>query len=213
MTARTDRGELARPVRRPDGAVVLEGRIARTGPLSYGTTVERRDERGLAEVARTAIGRPVTLSHPAGLVRDGVKAHVVGRIESTRIEADHVIATMRIDDPTAIAGAEELSIGYSAEVDGDGFQRQIVVDHVALVPVGRCGPSCRVQVDSATCKCGGTCVPCRGDDYQRRLAARRAEIEARIDAVVAGRDTSTARARFIEQERNQWMHPEESTNE
>ena len=200
---RVDRGELARPIRPSNGALTVEGRIARTGPLAYGAGVENRDERGLAEIARTAIGRPVTLGHPTGLTREGAKAAVVGRIESTRIEAGHVVATMRIDDPTAIAGAEELSIGYSTELDAAGYQRQIEVDHVALVPVGRCGPSCRVRVDA--CKCGGTCAGQR-DDYAARHAAAKERARQRLEEQAAARRADTARARFIQTERNQWRN-------
>ena len=98
-------GELSRPERRPSGSTVYEGRIARSGPMVYdGDVIENRDAEGLREIERTAAGRPVTLGHPAGLVRHGTTAQVIGAIESTRVEAGHVIAAIRDTLGAGVAG-------------------------------------------------------------------------------------------------------------
>ncbi len=207
-----DRGELARPVRRANGSVVFEGRIARVGPMAYGDQVEDRDLEGLRQIERTAPGKPVTLDHPSGMVRDGAPARVIGAIEAARIELGHVVATIRIDDPRALrqveGGLVELSIGYEAEIDAKGYQRDIVVDHLAVVSTARCGPSCRLRADQdggdvmrvyrteSECSCG----PGRADGAldealdeeasERRYRRRRAVEHARtmgLDPDEAGR--------------------------
>jgi hypothetical protein len=77
------------------------------------------------------------------------------------IEDDLMVADLMITDQTAIKavqddGIEEVSLGYEADYEqvspGRGVQRNIVVNHVALVERGRCGPRCAIGDKAMTQK-------------------------------------------------------------
>ncbi len=149
---KTDRGGLAAPV----SAKIFEGRVARThspeDPLVYGPDDhECRDQAELERIVAQLVGIPVTLLHPNGLIRDGVEARVVGTIVGGRIDVDTAVAQMLITDDEALAaiesGVHELSMGYSCTLDDTRYQRNIALDHVAVVPRGRCGKNCALRAD------------------------------------------------------------------
>lgn len=82
-------------------------------------------------------------------------------------QSDLLLADLVITDQALIEaildGKREISLGYDAEyvklAPGRGEQRNILINHIALVEKGRCGPRCaigdrRSVQDSATTDCG-----------------------------------------------------------
>lgn len=150
MVFHEDRAELAAPV----AATVYEGRVAsvhtKSDPLVYKWGNEYRSADLLPLIAAQLPGKPVTLLHPADHYNHGGNAKSVGTIASARVDGDHVIASIVITDEVALrtiqSGVHDLSLGYDARCDEAGFQIEITVDHLALVPVGRC-TSCELRAD------------------------------------------------------------------
>jgi hypothetical protein len=153
-----DSAELASP----EGAV-YEGRIARlhgpSNPLRYPSKAGRparaelRDASELKKLAARAVGKPIIVLHPRNgkHLRAGGQALVVGHVGETRVDGDHAIAKLVFTHPEGpramVRGVRELSLGYDADLDEDGFQRNTDVDHLALVPRARCGATCEVRTD------------------------------------------------------------------
>ncbi|WP_303678305.1 DUF2213 domain-containing protein [Ralstonia mannitolilytica] len=157
----------------PEGFLLCEEvPVARTGEMIYGpgeVPVEPGPD-GLIRISRTpdevfrpetlasCIGKPVTLDHPEDFVTPANfaalgKGSMLNLRRGTGIEDDLLIADLLITDQTAIDaiqddGIEEVSLGYEADYEqvspGRGVQRNIVVNHVALVERGRCGPRCAI---------------------------------------------------------------------
>lgn len=165
-------GELAAPV----AARVYEGRAARVhgpdDPLEYPDRrpPQNRQYRDAAELRRIndqlQRHKPFTLIHPPDLISVLVakgqddQADIVGEVIGAHIDGDHVVVRILVTDPRAWEaiddGMHELSLGYTSRQDARGYQRQIEVDHLALVPRARCGPSCALRVDCAgetACSC------------------------------------------------------------
>lgn len=136
-------------------ALLYEGWVARTHapdfPLVYASGNEYRDREELnnilSQVQRLSLA--TTLLHPNTLIKFGGEARVVGAIVGGRIdersedlEVPHVVAQFVIWDAEASAaiadGMIELSLGYQAKLDENGYQRNIILDHLAIVPAGRC---------------------------------------------------------------------------
>lgn len=152
---------------------IFEGRVARIhkpgDALKYPWGEEHRDAAELAEVVRQLPGTKVTLSHPSGLLSDGVPARVIGKVISARVDGDYAVATMEIADPAAVQvikdGIQQLSLGYTCNKDSAGYQRQTRVDHLAVVPAARCGASCSLRADCADGACGcSSCSVANADD-------------------------------------------------
>ena len=105
-------------------------------------------------------GKPVILTHEAGMVdSDNVQQEQIGTIlsEGTQ-DGDNVRAQIIIHDARKLDyGLRELSLGYSLdleEVPGewqgqpyDAIQRNIRVNHLALVEKARAGDSARLNID------------------------------------------------------------------
>lgn len=157
----------------PEGFLLCEEvPVARTGEMLYGpgeVPVEPGPD-GLIRISRTpdevfrpetlasCIGKPVTLDHPDDFVTPANfaalgKGSMLNLRRGTGIEDDLLIADLLITDQAAIDaiqndGIEEVSLGYEADYEqvspGRGVQRNIVVNHVALVERGRCGPRCAI---------------------------------------------------------------------
>ncbi|MEC4682370.1 MAG: DUF2213 domain-containing protein [Nitrospirota bacterium] len=142
--------------------------IARTGVMIYGdgeVPVETGSE-GVVYVTRTPDevfkpeamasfeGKPVTSLHPSALVTPETwRDHVVGTVNNVRKVDNLLVADLLIADRDAIKavqdGLREVSCGYDASYEqtrpGYAVQRDIVGNHVALVPKGRCGPTCAIS--------------------------------------------------------------------
>ena len=105
-------------------------------------------------------GKPVILTHEAGMIdSDTVQQEQIGTIlsEGTQ-DGDNVRAQIIIHDARKLDyGLRELSLGYSLdleEVPGewqgqpyDAIQRNIRVNHLALVEKARAGDSARLNID------------------------------------------------------------------
>lgn len=157
----------------PEGFLLCEEvPVARTGEMLYGpgeVPVEPGPD-GLIRISRTpdevfrpetlasCIGKPVTLDHPDDFVTPANfaalgKGAMLNLRRGAGIEDDLLIADLLVTDQGAIEaiqqdGIEEVSLGYEADYEqvspGRGVQRNIVVNHVALVERGRCGPRCAI---------------------------------------------------------------------
>lgn len=142
--------------------------IARTGVMVYGEGevpvepgsdgviyVTRPEEEVFSPTAMASFeGKPVTNTHPSELVTpDTWRDHAVGTVMNVRRDENRLLADLLITDGDSIKdvrnGLREVSCGYDAsyeqEKPGYAIQRDIVGNHVALVPKGRCGPSCAIS--------------------------------------------------------------------
>lgn len=149
---------LPAPIKTPGGATVYPARIARThdekSPLRYRWGDEYRDADELKRIADQAPGLPVIVYHPDEdrPVAETSKI-IVGHVLSARVDGDHVVvefAVTHADGTAAIGrGVRELSLGYTSRLDDRGYQRDIKLDHLALVDRARCGPTCSLRADCA----------------------------------------------------------------
>lgn len=158
----------------PEGFLICHDvPVASIGELIYGrgeVPLQTGDD-GFIRVTRTADdlfsditlssceGKPVTFKHPPGLkvTADNyatvMRGHMSNARRGTGSDDDVILADLTIFDRTTIDAitsgqAEEVSIGYEAsytqDAPGRGRQTKIVVNHVAVVPKGRCGPRCAI---------------------------------------------------------------------
>lgn len=162
---------------RPDGFLMcMDVPLARIGEQIYGpyeTPIQPRhgdeyvriqrdpDEVFRAETIASAVGVPVTITHPREMevTPDTYKELTVGHVLNPRRgsggDSDYLFGDLLIGDKGAIElierGLREVSCGYSCDYDeigdegsGVGRQRNIVINHLALVEKGRCGPGCAI---------------------------------------------------------------------
>lgn len=157
----------------PEGFLLCEDvPVARTGEMLYaaGEVPVEAGPDGLIRISRTpeevfrdetlasCAGKPVTLDHPDDFVTPATfsqlgKGVMLNIRRGEGIENDLILADLLITAQDAIAAVqeeeiEEVSLGYEADYEqvspGRGVQRNIVVNHVAIVPRGRCGPRCAI---------------------------------------------------------------------
>ena len=156
----------------PEGFLVCEGvPITRSGDLMYGPgetpvspgkgeTVISRTVEDIHDPITIASfeGKPVTINHPDNFVTPETwRALAVGIVQNVRPgeggEAEYLLADLLITDSEAIDAVKskrlrEVSCGYEAEYveesPGRGRQENIIGNHVALVPAGRCGSECAI---------------------------------------------------------------------
>ncbi len=134
------------------------------------------EEAGSAATLQSMIGKPVIVTHNGGMVdRDNAKNRIVGVMISARQDGQLTNSEMVIHDGDAITAAEkglytELSLGYRLTLEkrsgyyhpgrneiredaAEGFepfdyiQRNITVNHVALVRAARAGSVARLNLD------------------------------------------------------------------
>lgn len=157
----------------PEGFLLCEEvPVARTGEMLYGpgeVPVEPGPD-GLIRISRTpeevfraetmasCMGKDATLDHPDDFVQPSNYAALTQGVmlnprRGTGLADDLLVADLLIKHPDAIKAVqdehiEEVSLGYEADYiqvsPGRGEQRNIVVNHVALVERGRCGPRCAI---------------------------------------------------------------------
>lgn len=179
---RVDRGgTLAAPRRTPQGYLRVDSHPARCGVLEYtdasmpgGIRRELRlpEDVHSAESLASFADAPVTVDHPPEMLTPAnTRAHEVGNVAGqARADGERIAATLVIKDAKAIArvegGARELSVGYKLRVEDkpgvhplygryDAIQRDIVVNHVAIVDAGRAGSACSIRMDADTiCRFG-----------------------------------------------------------
>lgn len=105
-------------------------------------------------------GKPVILTHEAGMIdSDNVQQEQIGTILSDGTQdGDNVRAQIIIHDARKLDyGLRELSLGYSLDLEEapgewqgqpyDAIQRNIRVNHLALVEKARAGDSARLNID------------------------------------------------------------------
>ena len=175
----TDRAPVSGAHRTGSGYLAADARIARTGIQIYsGREVGRPDTREVrvlrpeSEVfshaaMASAAHRPVTLDHPADPVSAANwKRHSAGWTGDTVArDGDFLKIPMILADQATIdavqAGSREISCGYTCDLDWtagqttdgqqyDAVQKQIRINHVAIVPKGRAGSECRFGDSAGT---------------------------------------------------------------
>lgn len=106
-------------------------------------------------------GKPVIVTHDAGYVtKDNVTDEEIGTIlEPGYQDGDKVRAKIVIHDVDSMkeSGLKELSLGYNLDIDNtpgeyqgehyDAVQRNIRINHLALVAEARAGDSARLNID------------------------------------------------------------------
>lgn len=169
----TDAVTVAGTRRRDDGSLLADARIARTGIQTYlGSEVGKPDmamvrvyrpgtEVFSEDTLKSAAHRPVTNDHPAELVTaDNWKAHAVGQTgDEITGEGIFIRVPLMVSDGETIkaieAGKQELSAGYTCDLafeagttpSGeayDAIQKNIRINHVAIVQRGRAGSQVRI---------------------------------------------------------------------
>lgn len=114
-------------------------------------------------------GKPIIITHDAGLItKDNVHENGVGTILSEGYRSGNdVRAEIIIHDTDEMksAGLKELSLGYNLDLDEtpgewegqpyDAIQRNIVINHLALVLEARAGEQARLNIDSRDRKMKG----------------------------------------------------------
>lgn len=156
-----------------DGYAVAEVRAARTGIQQYAGSEVGRPDLAVVNVYRppesvfsadsmASYGfKPVTINHPAeGVTADSWKDLAVGVVGGDVVrDGGFVKVPLALMDAAAIRavqdGTREISMGYVCDLafedgvtpEGEAYQavqRDIRINHLALVPKGRAGPHCRV---------------------------------------------------------------------
>jgi len=162
-------GELPRARVTADGFLQVAGRVARTGIQEYrdGQGGIRKELR-LPEEVRKSLPtfplQPMTNLHPSEMVSpDNAQKYVVGAVGEAELKSDGwVTAPLSLWRADAIEAARngrvQLSVGYTCRLetqDGewqgqkyDAVQRDIVVNHVALVDAARAGDAARLRLDA-----------------------------------------------------------------
>ena len=199
----------------PQGFLKIPARFTRTGIFTYmnadGTqTREYRpaDEVFNAHSLSTYSNAPLTELHPQQTTSDaqvtpknfkGLSAGWVG--SEVKQDNDFVAGEVTVADSGAIdsvnAGRlKELSVGYRCQIEHtpgeingqkyDSIQRNIIVNHVALLPAGqgRAGPDCALRLDASDAFLNS--VHEMGDDVEAKTPEKNAtvaELTARIDAL------------------------------
>lgn len=156
----------------PEGYLLcLDVPVSRTGQMIYGpdetpvkadgedfVRINRTDDEVFRPDAMVSLnGKSVTDDHPDIDVspenwKELEKGVVMNPRRGKGAEDDLLFVDLLIKDPDTIQavrdGKREVSAGYDAEYfqtgPGEGEQRNILFNHVALVEKGRCGPRCAI---------------------------------------------------------------------
>ena len=173
QVSRFDYGQVTKSEMTDEGYLKVWCKAARVGTQRYtrgdGTqVVEYRpeDEVSNPESLASFGMKAVTLNHPKVLLDSKTtKLHQVGHAGShVRFSDGFVEVSLIVTDQAAIEAiqrgdAQEVSAGYRVDYDNtpgvtpdgqsyDGVQRNIRVNHIAIVPKGRAGSQVRLLLDS-----------------------------------------------------------------
>ena len=159
----------------PEGYLLCEGAtLSRTGMMIYKgdevpvtpgadglvTVVRYEEDVFKSEAVASANGKSVCNNHPAegqDITPENWRALEVGVIlhprRGTGEKHDCLVADLLIKDHEAIklieSGKVQLSCGYDADYEelrpGYAKQYDIIINHVAIVENGRCGPRCAIM--------------------------------------------------------------------
>lgn len=160
-----------------DGYLAASAKVSRTGIQQYHGSEIGRPDLGLVNVYRpessvfhkdsmaSFVGKPITDNHPNEIVNsENHSKYSRGQIgEEVARDGEAVRISLALMDQSlidkVIAGTRELSVGYRSELEwGDGvapdgtpyqaIQKNIFVDHVAVVKRGRAGHDFRIGDDA-----------------------------------------------------------------
>ncbi len=173
QVSRYDYGQVTKKEVTPEGYLKVMCKAARTGTQLYtrGDGTQVREYRPEDEVSKpeslASFGmKAVTLGHPrVQLDSENTKLYQIGHAGSqVRFFDGFVEVAVVITDADAIekinrGDAQEVSAGYRVDYDPtpgmtpdgqsyDGVQRNIFVNHIAIVPKGRAGSEVRLLLDS-----------------------------------------------------------------
>lgn len=129
-------------------------------PISDAPMIVERDPAELqkSETVSSALGKPLSVIHPKEFItpetwkRDS-SGTVLNVRPGTGKDADKLIADLLVQDAQAIEKVKnkelrQVSCGYNAKYmqddAGNWKQTDIKINHVALVPQGRCGAECAI---------------------------------------------------------------------
>jgi len=154
------------PIARTGDMIYAEGELIdeKTGkPVVTAKNGVIRIERDESELfsditVASCVAKPVTISHPKDWVNpDNYSELAKGTMINLRRgeggDNDLLIADLLVTERQAIDKiikdkVEEVSLGYDADYEeieaGRGRQRNIIVNHIALVEMGRCGSRCAI---------------------------------------------------------------------
>lgn len=220
---RFDIGMLRSPKVTPQGFLKVDGYASRTGVFLYQNPdgSERRELRLPEEVFDSGSlagfeGAPLTNDHPPDFVDSrNAKSYVVGTVLGKAVrDGSFVKVSAQVTDAAAIealrAGKTQLSVGYSAEIDNtpgehpeygryDGIQRNIMVNHLAIVDVGRAGPSAAVRMDAAAVR-DFSLDSQKAPSYPHEGATMKTveELQKALDAALADSAAQKSRADSLE---------------
>ena len=159
--------------RATDGALLADARVARTGIQVYAGYEVGMPDKALVRVYRSEgevfhkdslasyAHRPVTNGHPpVPVTADNWRQYATGNTtEDIARDGERVRVPLMVSDAATIAdiegGKRELSAGYTCDLDftagvtpqGEAFdalQRNIRINHIAIVPRGRAGADVRI---------------------------------------------------------------------
>lgn len=167
MEQRFDSIPLSETYFTPEGYLIDNPILTRVGIFEYHNpdgTIRRElrlpEEVFAAESLASYKGKPVILTHEAGLVDvDNVQQEHIGTILSEGMQdGENVRAQIVIHDAESLDyGLRELSLGYTQtpeETPGvwngqhyDAIQRNIQINHLALVEKARAGEQARLNID------------------------------------------------------------------
>lgn len=169
----TDAVTVAGTRRRDDGYLVADARIARTGIQTYLGSEVGKPDMGMVKVYRpgsevfadetlkSAAHRPVTNDHPPEMVTsENWKTYAVGQTsDEITGEGIFIRVPLMVSDEATIkdieSGKQQLSAGYTCDLDFtagktptgeayDAIQKNIRINHVAIVQAGRAGSKVRI---------------------------------------------------------------------
>lgn len=152
------------------GGIRVRAAVTRVGVLEYRRTdgsIQREyrpaEEVFSAESMKSLEHTPFTVTHPKKMLNpDTIFAAAVGVVTEPHRDGDTIEATVAVLDRKGLdaihKGLREVSCGYDCRLDWtpgvtesgekyDCIQRDIVYNHVSLVPKGRAGKSVRLRMD------------------------------------------------------------------
>lgn len=173
QTIFTDAAEVSGTRRTKDGYLVADVRVARTGTQKYAgyevgrpdlqtVNVYRPPEEVFKSDSLMSYGhKPVTMGHPYdGVSADNWRQVAIGNVGGDVVrDGGYVRVPLVVMDTEAItaieSGTREISMGYDVRLEfkdgvtpeGEAYQaiqRDIRINHAAIVERGRAGPACRI---------------------------------------------------------------------
>jgi hypothetical protein len=148
------------PIARIGQQLYHESEVPVKGDSAGKVIIDRDPEDVFADATiASANGKSIAIDHPdVDITPENHRELSVGHLLHPRRGEgvlDHLlIGDLMITDPQAIKAIRDkkitqISLGYDAEYesvqDGFGKQKNILINHIALVKNGRCGPICSIR--------------------------------------------------------------------